>query len=157
VPTAADVDIAFGCKRVRDLWDELLPLMARHHAERGDLPPLDVDTVQYEVLDALQRIRVFTARAGGVLVGYASFVLAAHLHHRTQRRAVHDVVYVVPEHRSMTSLQLLLYADRALRAEGVEEIVQVAPTDGAFGMVLERLGYRAAEITYLKRHSRAEG
>lgn len=148
-------DIAFARERVRDLWDELLPLMAAHLAERdtaGDLPPLDVDQVQYEVLDALGKHRAFTARADGELVGYASFVVSSHLHHRTDVRAVHDALYVKPDYRGgMGGAALIAYADRMLRAEGIGTVHQVAAAGSPLGRALECLGHRPYETTYVKR------
>lgn len=148
-------DITFARERVRDLWDEVLPLMAAHLAERdaaGDLPPLDVDQVQYEVLDALGKHRVYTAREDGLLVGYASFVVHTHLHHRTDVRAVHDGLYVLPSHRGgMGGAALIAYADRMLRAEGIGTVHQVAAVGSALGRALECLGHLPYETTYIKR------
>ena len=154
--TSAGVDIAFACERIRDLWDEVLPLMVAHHRERAettpDLPPLEIDQVQYEVLDAMGRLRVYTARADGALAGYASFVLAQPLHHKGTATAVHDALFLLPAHRlGLTGLQLVSHADRELAAEGIARVLQVAPVGSGLGPALSRLGYHPLEITYTKR------
>jgi hypothetical protein len=154
-------EISFARERVRDLWDELVPLMAAHLAERedaGELPPLDIDRVQYEVLDALGKHRAFTARADGELVGYASFVVTTSLHHRTDLRAMHDALYLLPGHRSgLAGIQLIAFADRELRAEQVSTIHHVAPAGSPLGRALERMGNRPHEMIYVKRLHAGQG
>lgn len=155
----ATAAITFACERVRDLWDELLPLMVAHHEERREatpsLPPLEVDLVQYEVLDATTNLRVYTARADGELVGYACYVLANHLHSRSERVAHHDGVFLAREHRAaLAGVELVLHAERALRAEGVAIVYQAAAAGSPTGRMFERLGYVATETTYAKRLGR---
>ncbi len=146
---AVATDAVFACERIRDLWTELVPLMAEHHGERGDLAPLDIDFRRYEVLDAQGCLRCYTARVDGELIGYASFVVGTDTHHRSLLRAFHDALFVRPEHRpGGVALRLIRFTEDALAHDGVAEIAQKAR--GPVGALLERLGYAAQETTYLK-------
>jgi len=156
VVTSTGVEIAFGCERVRDLWDEILPLMVAHHSEVAErepnLPPLNIDRIQYEVLDALGSLRVYTVRVDNELVGYASMIITKPLKACGTLTAVHDALYLKPEHRlGLTGLKLIAFADAELAAEGVVRVLQIAPVGTGLGKALERLGYAPLEITYTKR------
>lgn len=156
-PPTADVVIAREC--VTGLWDELLPLMEAQADEHPrDMPPLDVDTESYELMEDIGRLRVFTARAAGVLIGYAAFVIAHHFHHRQSLRAIHDSLYLVPQHRvGMTGLRLVLFAEKAFAADGIDRVHQCAAIGSPACALFERLGYEPAETIYVKRLGREEG
>lgn len=143
-------DVMFAAERVRDLWGDLPRLAQAHHEERGVPEPLDLDFMQYEVLDALQRIRCYTARIGGALVGYASYIVGGTMHHRTLKRATHEALYVMPEYRAGgTGARLLAYAERMLASEGIASVTAQGNSE-THARLYARLGYRADDTIYVK-------
>lgn len=136
------------------LWVELWPLLEAHWQEIGlwrDIPP-DPDTGAYESLEQAGMLRVFTVRADGWLVGYAAYVVRTHLHYRTSRQAVQDVIYLKPEHRrGRLGLRLIQHADRELAREGVQAVFQHVKTAHDFGPLLKRIGYQQVENVYARR------
>lgn len=143
------------------LWDELLPLLYSNwdEASKGDdgAPDLDPDRASYERLANLCLLRIYTARLmtpspqRGRMIGYASYVVAPGLHHRSMTVARHDAFYVMPEHRrGSTATDLLAYADAQLSEEKVDAILQSARLGSPFASMLSRQGYRVIEATYRK-------
>lgn len=145
--------LAIQAESLMAVWEEAAPLMVAHAAESpvAGAWAFDPDTVMYEALDRIGALRCYTARADGVLVGYLSFIVGAHRHHKHLRVANHDAFYVVPEHRGGTGLSLLAHANRALAAEGVDLVVQVVDYGTPFGAMLDRLGYELCAVAYSKR------
>jgi len=154
MPVATEV--TFQREGVADLWPDLMPLLEAHYAELGPVSPftdepLDVDQDTYDAIDAMGAYRAYTARADGKVVGYAGFFVRSHLHHRGLMVASHDVLYVLPEHRGLASLQLIVHAGRSLRAEGVRLISHTALLGSDFARILEHLGYQSVEATFIRR------
>ncbi len=108
---------------------------------------------QYEAVEKAGKLRLFLVRDGGLLIGYALYVVAPHPHYASQLVATQDVIYLHPDHRhgGLGSL-LLRRCDDALRADGVGLVVHhVKVAHPALGVLLERQGYTNTERLYTKR------
>ena len=80
----------------------VMELLKEHHEELGVHKaeiPLDPDFDGYRALEECGRLRAFTARADGRLVGYITYVLGPALHYRSSYHAVEDLIFLEPEHR----------------------------------------------------------
>ena len=134
-------------------------LLERHWQEVAfykDIP-LAVDWEVYAAVEAAGRLRIFTARIAGELVGYCAYSVGPIPVHRSLRRASQDVLFLAPEHRKgRIGVQLLLFSERQLRDEGVQVVVQhsKARKDLDLGPLLERLGYEQVEAVWGKRLDR---
>lgn len=148
----------FQRERVHSLWPELRPLLKQHWREIAhyDDIPLCPDEVKYEALENANLLRIFTVRIAGDLVGYAVCMVGFALHYASSIQAVHDVLWLKPEHRE-TSLgwQLLKFYQRELKKEGVQVDAQhVKAKHTKLGRLLEGDGYELVDHVYLKRLDR---
>lgn len=136
-------------------YEEALPLLERHRQEISHYPdiPLEVDTGRYEAAEAVGKLRVYTARIEGNLVGYAVFFVMPNGHYVSSLQAVQDVLYVAPEHRrGSVGLRLVREAERMLAAADVQVIYHhVKHAHPALGAILSRRGYEPVETVYAKR------
>lgn len=133
------------------LWDEALPLLVPHWQEvSGHLTgaPLAPDLARYAVMWDVGVIRVFTARLGDMLVGYALFTITASLHCRNVLEAQQDAIYLDPSSRGHHGADFLDYCTERLFDDGVQVIYQFTPKARDFGAVLERRGFEALGTLY---------
>jgi GNAT superfamily N-acetyltransferase len=137
------------------LWDELLPLLKRHWAEVAHYAdvPLAPNWERYAQLEARRALRVWTVRDGGALIGYLAMIVGPHLHYDLLV-ANQDVLYVAPEYRrSSLGGDLMTHAETALKAEGVQLIIQHSKANPArtIAPFLVRQGYELMDHIYVKR------
>lgn len=142
----------FARESVAQVLDEIKPLLEKHWEEIAHFKdiPLDPDYSAYENGEKAGRIRVFTARHDGVLVGYAVFYLG-NLHYKSTATAAQDILFVLPEHRGMTGYRLIEYCDNQLRSEGIKVVYQHVKVAHDFGPLLKRMGYVAVDNLYARR------
>ena len=101
---------------VRDLiteyWEELSPVQ---HL------PLDIDWARLLKHEADGIYRIWTARVGGTLAGFAAFYVQTHMYHRTVLAAIDAGHYLAPEFRDkgMVGWRMWRSAKAALKDEGV--------------------------------------
>ncbi len=149
------MSVVFARETLTDaLWAEALPLLQKHWREVAHFQdiPLDPDRERYDAIDRSGLQRFYTARAsGGLLIGYASFVVAANLHYQTSVQAVQDVVYIHPDFRGGTGYRFIAWCDEQLKAEGVQAVYHHVKAAHNFGPLLERQGYDLVDLIYAKR------
>lgn len=138
---------------MRCQW-EVEELVKLHWPEMmGDQPeiPLDIDWDQYSVLENIGAIHFFTARDDQLLIGYHSAIITPHLHSRKTLHALVDFLYLHPDYRrGFIGVNLLKHADESLESLGVKKIVSGVKLHHDHGRILERLGYRASDQTYIR-------
>ena len=148
-------EVTFQRERAQDLWAEIEPLLVEHYNEIATFKdiPLAPDKAQYNAADDAGKLRLYTARKAGELVGYAAFLVTQNPHYTTSKQALQDVIFVSAEHRrGRLGLQLLLYAEQELTADNVDVVYHhVKIKHPALGKLLEHLGYEATETMYSKR------
>lgn len=138
-----------------DAYIDAEPLLAKHWREIAHFQdiPLEPDVTRYQQAEIYDLLRIYTARIGGKLVGYAVFFIGPNAHYKSSKQAVQDVVYVDPAHRNSTiGLRLLKHCEGALRAEGVQAVYHhVKASHPALGTILGRMGYVPVDVIYTKR------
>jgi GNAT superfamily N-acetyltransferase len=151
--------IKFQRERIQGLWDELAPLLEQHWREVAfyqDIP-LAPDTEVYGMAEDAGRLRCFTAREDGKLIGYSFYFVQQHPHYVGSKVAQQDVIFVDPAKRRGTlGARLIAWCDEQLRAEHVQVVthhVKVAPHLD-FGRLLERMGYEPTDTLWSKRLDR---
>jgi hypothetical protein len=137
------------------LWEEITPLLQRHWNEialRDVFGPVDIDKDAYGRAEASNMLRVYTARReDGSLAGYAVYFVMPNFHYHSKLVAEADVFFLVPEERrGLTGLRLLRFADRELRGEGVNVIVQKVKVAHDCGVLFKSMGYTHAENVWMK-------
>ena len=138
---------------VRGVLEEIKPLLERHWEEIATYKdmPLDPDYPAYLVAEDRDRVRVFTARVDGVLVGYGVFFVG-NLHYKSSRIATQDILFVAPEYRGkMVGFRLIRFCDEQLRGEGIQVIYQHVKLAHDFGPMLGRIGYQPVETIHARR------
>lgn len=142
----------------RELFEEAFPLLSLHWREIAhyDDIALNPDVERYLGLEQADVLRVFTARAGGALVGYACFFVSCNGHYSDSLQALQDILYVDPGWRCSTiGLRLIRACDEALRVEGVQLVLQhVKEAHPALAVILERMGYERIDVIYGRRLDR---
>lgn len=137
-------------------------LLAQHWQEVAfykDIP-LEPDWELYGATESIGRLRIFTARIRGELVGYAAFLLNRNPHYKSSWQASQDVLFVAPAHRSgKIGAHLILFAERHLRTESppVQVTYQHSKASAELDIspLLERLGYELVDTIWAKRLDRS--
>lgn len=132
-------------------------LLVRHWREIAyyqDIP-LEVDYPAYEAAEALGKLRIFTVRIDGELVGYSCYFVNSNPHYKSSVQAVQDVLFLAPEYRKAAiGRTLIAYADHMLAAEGCQVTYQHSKVALPIDALLKRQGYEFIERIWAKRHDR---
>lgn len=132
---------------------ELKPLLQLHWEEVAfykDIP-LDPDYDTYIAVENIGKLRVFTVREQGELIGYAIFFIG-HMHYKSTPIATQDVIFLHPDHRGRGA-RLILYCDFQLASEGIQVVMhhtKMAPGLD-FSPILKRLGYEETDRVLARR------
>ncbi len=132
-----------------------MPLLEAHWSELctdeyKDILKLDPDWEVYASMQDMGRLRIYTARRDGVLIGYWCFFLNNHPHYRTVKVASGDVLYVSPSQRGI-GREFIPWCAEQLKAEGVNFVSCYMKAKKSFGVLMERLGWSLVELDYMKR------
>ena len=136
------------------VWHEAQPLLLEHWREIAHFQdiPLEPKVEAYFACDAAGKVRVFTARDRGALVGYAAYMVDTGLHYASSLQATQDVLFLLPAHRNAgNGAALIDFADRQLRSEGVQCVYQHVKLAFDFGPLLKGLGYAPVETIHVRR------
>ena len=128
--------------------DEMKPLLYASWVELEDGEyELDPDYEGYQSLEDLGLLRIFTARsASGKLVGYMLIMINNHMHHKTVKYAMSDLIYVTPEYRDgKAAVGLIEYAKKNLKTDGVKRLIIVMKVEHKFKKLLRYLSFRPIE------------
>lgn len=137
-------------------------LLKRHFEEIAHYKdiPLEPDWETYALLENAGKLRIFTVRVRGELVGYCAYALMHNLHYKSSYQAKQDVLFVAPEHRNgRVGAHLILFAERHLRAETPPVQVTYQHSKACaqvdIGPLLERCGYELIDTIWAKRLDRS--
>lgn len=158
VECKAGAALALTREGLGTFFDEGMPMFKQHWEEISSYIdiPLNIDIDRYLELEAADKLRIFTARINGVLVGYAVFIVGYNMHYLESFQAVQDIVYIDPAFRGMwLGVRLLRHCDEQLALEGVQVAAHhVKIKHPALGVILKRLGYSAVETIFTRRLDR---
>lgn len=145
--------MVFNQERVHQVIEEIKPLLFKHWEEIAHYKdiPLDPDFKQYQVLEDVGALRIFTARTEeGQLIGYAIFFIRKNIHYQSSLQAVQDVLFIDPAWRG-TGVKFIIWCDQRLAEMGVEVVYHHVKKVHNFGPLLERLGYEEVDLIYARR------
>lgn len=134
--------------------DEIVPLLEAHYKEIAHYDDIELspDWEFYELMDSGDRLRIFTARDDGVLIGYGVFFIGQNKHYKDSRQALQDIFFIHPDFRGRTvGARLILFCDEQCRAENTQVIYHHIKAAHNFGHLLVHCGYELVDLIYAKR------
>lgn len=136
---------------------QLEELLERHYREIAHFKDiaLDIDWDVYEGAEEMGKLRCFSARVGGDLVGYLGYLVNTNPHYKGSLQAVQDVIFIAPERRGLfAGSRLIAYADACLAQEGVQAVYHHAKAAFPMDSILRRNGYELVDTLWARRLDR---
>jgi len=132
--------------------DEVRPLAELEWEESGHpTEDLVIDWDSYFSLEEAGLLKFFTARKGGLLVGYFVVIVTQPFTTKGQLVACYDAVYVHKDHRkSMVARRLFKFVEACVKEDGIYRVVASSSKKNPIGAFLGRLGYSEIETKYEK-------
>lgn len=144
----------FALENIANVRREIEPLLEQHYKEialNKDIIKLNPDWRAYAQLDAINGLRIYTARKDGKLMGYFVVVVSRSLHYKDHLFANNDVIFLTKTARKgLTGLKLVKYAMESLKAEGVTKLHVNTKMHQPFDPIMERLGFEEIETVFSK-------
>lgn len=129
-------------------------LLEQHWKEiavNKDKIKINPDWDTYYALEEQDRLKVFTARDKGKLVGYFVVLTSRHLHYKDHVFAKNDLLFLQENYRKgFTGIKLIKFAEQYLKADGVSVLVINTKNHKPFHKLLEYLKFKPVETIYSK-------
>lgn len=142
----------FALENIANVRREIEPLLEQHYKEialNKDIIKLNPDWRAYAQLDAINGLRIYTARKDGKLMGYFVVIVSRSLHYKDHLFANNDVIFLTKTARKgLTGMKLVKYAIESLKAEGVTKLHVNTKMHQPFDPIMERLGFEEIESVY---------
>lgn len=133
---------------------DIIPLLEKHWEEvalNKEKIKLNPDWDAYANLEDAGVLKIFTSREDGKLVGYFVVFVKAHIHYKDHLFCYNDVIFIDEEYRKgFTSPRLIKFAEKCLKADGVEVMIVNTKMHKPFDSLLIWLGYKHIENLYSK-------
>lgn len=146
--------IEFARENLESVRSEIEPLLEAHWHEVAhylDIK-LNPDWEFYSLIEEDNRLRLFTARDDGRLIGYAVFFVGPNRHYKDSIQAVQDVIFLHPEYRgAKLGAKLILFADEQCKSENIQVIYHHIKAAHDFGPLLVSCGYELVDLIFAKR------
>lgn len=131
--------------------DQLLNMHWDQIALNKDKIKLNPDFDAYRELEACGKLKMFTVRHDGNLVGYFVVIVGRNIHYKDHLFAQNDVIYVHPDYRKgSTGANLINFAEGCLREDGVSVLNINTKVHKPFDNLMDRLGFNLIERVYSK-------
>ena len=134
--------------------EEIKPLLNSHWEEialNKDKIKLNPDWEVYQSLENQGKLKIFTARGEGKLVGYFVVVVGVNMHYKDHLFASNDIIYLSPEHRKgFTGIKLIKFAEKCLKEDGVSVLTINTKVHQPFDKLMDFLKFRKIERVYSK-------
>ena len=139
---------------ISDVDAEIRPLLETHWQEialNKDRVKLNPNWDAYYDLEAVGKMKVFTARKSGELIGYFVVVVDRHIHYKDHLFATNDILYLSPEYRKgFTGIKLIKFAEKCLKEDGVSVLIINTKVHKPFDKLMEFLKFNNIERVYSK-------
>lgn len=134
---------------------DAIPLLEKHWEEvalNKDKIKLNPDWDAYADLEDAGVLKIFTARdSDWKLIGYFVVFVKAHIHYKDHLFSYNDIIFVDQAYRKgFTSPRLMKFAEKCLKADGVEVMIVNTKMHKPFDSLLIWLGYKHIENLYSK-------
>jgi GNAT superfamily N-acetyltransferase len=138
------------------LWSDGQELFQLHYNELAlhkDVMPMGLDNNFYSDLEHRRYLLVVTARRDSRLIGYFVGIVIAHHPHNKDAGKVStvDMFYIAPdERRGGAGAKLLIFAEDALKKNGVVKATLTTKVKFESGALLDALGWEKTDIVRQK-------
>jgi GNAT superfamily N-acetyltransferase len=133
---------------------DIRPLLERHWndiAVNKDKIKLNPDWDAYHSLEQDGKLKIFTAREQGELVGYFVVIVHRNLHYKDHLFASNDVIFLHPDHRKgRTGIKLVQFSEKCLKEDGVSVLAINTKVHKPFDKLMQFLGFCLVERIYSK-------
>lgn len=147
------MDYNLNHETAESAWDDIVPLIKSHFLEisyHSDIP-MSPDKAMYLAADKGGFYKLFTARVGGKLVGYAGYFLQRHPHVNAIQ-ANSDLIYIKPDYRKHgIGRALISFADAKLKQVGCSIVYLSLSEKMDFSKMIEPMGYTPVDRSYARR------
>ena len=134
--------------------NDIRPLLERHWndiAVNKDKVKLNPDWDAYHSLEQDGKLKIFTAREQGELVGYFVVIVHTNLHYKDHLFASNDVIFLHPDHRKgRTGIKLVQFSEKCLKEDGVSVLAINTKVHKPFDKLMQFLGFSLVERIYSK-------
>jgi len=131
---------------------DILVLIDLHYKEialNQSKVKLNPDWDIYAALEAEGKLKIFTARDAGVLVGYFVVVVGVNMHYKDHLFACNDIIYLHKDYRrGFAGVKLIKFAKACLTEDGVSVLTINTKVHQPFDKLLGRLGFNLIERVY---------
>jgi GNAT superfamily N-acetyltransferase len=133
---------------------EIEPLLNSHWEEialNKEKIKLNPDWDAYESFEHQGKLKIFTARDEGQLVGYFVVIVGTNIHYKDHLFASNDIIYLSPNHRKgFTGIKLIKFAEKCLKNDGVSVLTINTKVHQPFDKLMDFLKFRKIERVYSK-------
>ncbi len=130
---------------------ELIELHWEEIALNKDFIKLNPCWDSYHELEDKGKLKIFTARDKGSLVGYFVVIVTPHLHYKDHLFAANDILYLHRDYRKgFTGIKLIKFCEECLINDGVSILTINTKTHQPFDPIMDRLGFNLIERVYSK-------
>ncbi len=140
-------------EKIKDVWDEVLPLIQMNYAETGIRgPEFKPEKKAYQYLQEANILHFVVARdSNGKIIAYSAVHVSMHPHFTDTIYATQDGFYVLPEHRGVFGYKFFKYIDNDLFSRGVQFITRDSCKENDWSRTLLRSGYKEIKKIYIKK------
>ena len=131
---------------------EVEPLALLEWNESGsDTRDLNIDWESYFILEQQGKLKFFTVRKEGLLIGYFLVVVVAPLTIKGELMGCYDAVYVHKDYRKSTvGKRLFKFVEECMKEDGISRVMASSSKKNPIGNFLTRMGYHEVETKYEK-------
>ena len=133
---------------------EIEPLLNSHWEEialNKEKIKLNPDWDAYQSLEDQGKLKIFTARDDGQLVGYFVVIVGTNIHYKDHLFASNDIIYLSPNHRKgFTGIKLIKFAEKCLKTDGISVLTINTKVHQPFDKLMDFLKFRKIERVYSK-------
>lgn len=132
--------------------EEVAPLAHTEWEESGHpTSTLVIDWDSYFALEEIGRLKFFTARKDGILIGYFVVIITSPFTLKGELAGCYEAVYVDKDHRkSRVAYKLFKFVEACMKEDGVYRLVASSSKKNPIGNFLNRMGYSEMETKYEK-------
>lgn len=128
---------------IQEHWEEI--------ALNKDNIKLNPDWESYEALEFSDKLKIFTAREDGQLIGYFVVFVNRHIHYKDHLFAVNDILFLREcKRKGLIGAKLIKFAEVCLKEDGVSVLNINTKIHKPFDPLMDRLGFNLIERVYSK-------